>query len=572
MILTSLRDMAARERLLENADYAPQAVRWGIQIGDGGAFLGLMDTVSDAGPKKKAAPITLLIPRRAGRTSKAVADFLVDKSEYVLGVQPEETAPDDRRKSEELEVRRELFKARIADAAARTGAEELRVTAAFLGRADSVTRCIEELQMRRFAPNDLLAFRYHGDWVHDGSAARSYFSGVRKIIQGGQAQCLVCGTEQTPVDKHPQVQVPGGGSSGISLVSFNKDAFESYGWSRNANASVCQSCADAYTSALTRSLRDGYLGPGGEKLGKRSVRLNSDTTAVYWADAASEVVDLFASLFNEPKPDEVKQVLESVYAGVSPGGTDGRLYCLLLSGGQGRATVRGYHTGSLAGVERNVCDWFQLATVDDRPVPLMWLLRSLAVRQKDENLPPGIVTEIFLSILFDRPFPRWVLHAALLRSRAERDVTRERAVLMAAYLSRARGGERKEIGMALDENNRDTAYLLGRLLAKLERLQRDAQGAKNSTVNRYFAAASTRPVTVFPPMIRLAQHHLRKLKPGLAFHINREIGELLEGVTGFPASLAAPQQAEFALGYYHQREFRPAPKAETKTEDQESGE
>jgi CRISPR-associated protein Csd1 len=433
-----------------------------------------------------------------------------------------------------------------------------------------MNKCIGELRERGFAANDLIAFRYLGNWVHDEVNVREYFSSTRSTSNSQRLQCLICGVEETPVDKHPQIQVPGGGSSGIALVSFNASAFESYGWSRNSNAPVCRTCADAYTSALTRSLRDGYLGASGEKLGKRSVRLNSNTSAVYWADAPSKVVDLFASLFNEPKPEAVKETLVSVYQGLRPQRVDGKLYCLLLSGGQGRATVRGYHTGSLASVEENVANWFRLASVDDRPVPLIWLLRSLAVRQKDENLPPSLATEVFLGILFNRPLPRWILNAALLRSRSERTVTRERAVLFAAYLSRSRGRERKEVGMALDEDNRSTAYLLGRLLAKLERLQRDAQGTRNSTVNRYFAAASTRPVTVFPAMIRLAQHHLRKLKPGLATHINREIGELLAGIAAFPANLAAPQQAEFALGYYHQRECRPSVVDIVKSENQEN--
>ncbi|MFN0106990.1 MAG: type I-C CRISPR-associated protein Cas8c/Csd1 [Bryobacteraceae bacterium] len=560
MILASLKDLAVREGLLENADYEPKPVRWRINVSDAGEFLGLLDTLGDAATGKKPQAVSLMIPRRAGRTVKPVADFLVDKSEYVLGIYP-----DGQRDAAALLRKQALFREQVSLAAQSTGLPSLRAVARFLESSEAVGKCIEELQSRVYASNDLLAFFYRGEWTHDASEVRDYFASIRSPVVGETLQCLICGKLRTPVDKHPQVQISGGSSSGISLVSFNAPAFESYGWIRNANAPVCRPCADAYTSALTRNLKDGYLGPGGEKLGKRSIRLNDNTTAVYWADTSSDVVDLFASLFSAPKPEAVKEVLTAAFQGSSPPRLGARLYCLLLSGGQGRATVRGYHTGSLEAVERNVRDWFRLATVEDRPVPLMWLLRSLAVRQKDENLPAGLVTEIFLSILFNRPLPRWVLHAALLRSRAEGKVIKERAVLLAAYLSRARESERKEIGMSLDSNNREAAYLLGRLLAKLERLQRDAQGAGKSAANRYFAAASTRPVTVFPAMIRLAQHHLRKLKPGLAFHINREIGELMGDIAQFPTSLAAAQQAEFALGYYHQREFRPAAKPEFTT-------
>ena len=51
---------------------------------------------------------------------------------------------------------------------------------------------------------------------------------------------LICGATAVPVDKHPAVKIPGGTTSGIALVSFNSDAFESYGLSRNDNAPVCR--------------------------------------------------------------------------------------------------------------------------------------------------------------------------------------------------------------------------------------------------------------------------------------------------------------------------------------------
>ena len=100
MILQSLRDLALREHLLELPDFEPKEVAWVITVGDGGEFLGLSNTVAEAEPKGKPRRKKMLIPRQSGRTSGREAEFLVDKSEYVLGVEP-----NNGRDSEELEKR-----------------------------------------------------------------------------------------------------------------------------------------------------------------------------------------------------------------------------------------------------------------------------------------------------------------------------------------------------------------------------------------------------------------------------------------------------------------------------------
>ena len=98
--------------------------------------------------------------------------------------------------------------------------------------------------------------------------------------------------------------------------------------------------------------------------------------------------------------------------------------------------------------------------------------------------------------------------------------------------------------MSLDKENIQPAYRLGRLLAVLERLQGDAQRSLNKTiVDRYYGAASTRPGTVFPALIRLAQHHFPKVSsPG--FH-QANLGEVLDGIATFPATLSLEQQGLF---------------------------
>jgi CRISPR-associated protein Csd1 len=54
------------------------------------------------------------------------------------------------------------------------------------------------------------------------------------------------------------------------------------------------------------------------------------------------------------------------------------------------------------------------------------------------------------------------------------------------------------------------------------------------------------------------QHHLTKLKQekaGLAVILDKEVTELCSQINQFPAILNLEQQGQFALGYYHQKQF-----------------
>ena len=112
--------------------------------------------------------------------------------------------------------------------------------------------------------------------------------------------------------------------------------------------------------------------------------------------------------------------------------------------------------------------------------------------------------------------------------------------------------------MSLDAENKNIGYRLGRLFAVLERIQEAANPGLNATIkDRYFASASSAPVTVFGNLMRLAQHHLSKIKkekPGYAVCLEKLLQEIVDGLTVFPAHLSLDDQGQFAIGYYHQRQ------------------
>src|SRR6185312_17165939 len=86
-----------------------------------------------------------------------------------------------------------------------------------------------------------VAFRLEGDarFIHDRAAAREalLLAEAGADGHGTAGMCLVTGETRPIARLHPSIKgVPGAQSSGAALVSFNLDAFTSYGKTQGGNA------------------------------------------------------------------------------------------------------------------------------------------------------------------------------------------------------------------------------------------------------------------------------------------------------------------------------------------------
>ena len=205
MILQSLVAMAQRENLVEDPSYQSGEVSFAIVLAPDGRFLQLMDLRVESGKRKVGKKMP--IPKRTGRTVNDQEDFLVDKAEYVLGVEP-----DGKRSNEKLALRLGLFRAAVERAAAATQRPELRAVGAFLDVPEARQRCIGEAESLGYKSNHLFCFEVGGRFVQDLPEVKRYWAAgtAAENRQSGRKQCLVCGEEGEPVDKHPQIKVAGG--------------------------------------------------------------------------------------------------------------------------------------------------------------------------------------------------------------------------------------------------------------------------------------------------------------------------------------------------------------------------
>ena len=385
-------------------------------------------------------------------------------------------------------------------------------------------------------------------------------------------QCLVTGRLDRLARLHPSIKgVHGGKPSGANLVSFNLDAFTSFGWEQGGNAPVGERAAHAYVAALNRLL---------DRDNDRHRLVQGDTTFVFWAAAPRPMEARFGHLLGglleapvESDGAPVRQTLEAVRRGLAPDLSDQTpFYVLGIAPNAARLAVRFWHEGTVAGMARRILEHFaDLDIAGMNAVPSLWALMGAAAIDGDpkrlqDNLRGKLAAEVMRAVLTGRPYPATLLARAVERSRCERTVRPVRAALVKAVLNRrirSLGSTEREVTVSLDPDNTNPGYRLGRLFAVLEGIQRSAQPGINTTIrDRYFAAAVATPRAVFAALMGLKNAHLKKLrrsKAALAGYFENLIDEIVSGLPadgGFPAHLSLDDQGRFIVGYHHQRSHR----------------
>lgn len=407
--------------------------------------------------------------------------------------------------------------------------------------------------------------------------------------------CLVTGQSNIPIAlTHTATKgILGTQTSGANLVSFNKPSFNSYNKKQGQNAPVSKFVTSAYGKAL-KHLIDSE---------ENKVRIG-DSTTVFWAERkVQNNYDLekqFRWFIDEPpvyNPDcgilAVKGLYESIKSGKIPIEENNRFYVLGLAPNAGRIAVRFWRVDTVTEIGNKILQHYEdfkieHASFDSQYCTLNDILSSIAIETSDlkksnkvyfhgkfYDVPPNLAGKVIQSILDGTPYPDTLLNLCINRIRAEvskkdrngksiSNVTRTRAAILKAYLNRKiRFNENNsitEVKMSLDLDNNDIGYLLGRLFSALEIIQERSAGGHgklNSTIrDRYYGAFSSTPVTVLPILMKLKKHHIGKMDVGLQRWYEDKIMGIMDGINAkkIPSHMTMNEQAQFAIGYYHQRQ------------------
>ena len=570
MILSALNDYYHRmvgdpDASMPKPGFSEEKISFALMIDGLGAFKSLVDLRLTSG--KKVVPRKMIVPAAEKRSGKSVVpNFLWDNSGYVLCV-------DGKGKPNRTQKTFEAFRQRHHEIADTTQCLRIQAVAAFLDEWSSDKA--DSLVLREALLDQNVIFWMEGDEapIHEHPEVLAVWERLRADTDTGgySASCLVTG-EVGPIARlHPSIKgVFGGQPAGCAIVSFNLDAFVSYGKEQSFNAPVGEKAAFAYTTALNYLLK---------RENHRSLSIG-DTSTVFWAEKNTPAEDLLASMLdlsNGPEEGEgdpiwgrdiqtaerVRSLLRAFLEGrplkpllgdIDP---DVQFYILGLAPNQSRLSVRFWCTATFGELVEKVSGHYEALRIEmqypnQSEFPALWqILLETAVQQKRENIPPMLSGALSRSVLTGTRYPESLYSAVLGRVRVDKQVNYIRAAIIKACLIRNHPEKAGEITMALNPDRKDIPYLLGRLFSLLEKAQSDALGKLNTTIrHRYFSSASATPSVVFPQLLRLAQHHIAKAEYG--GYMDRKIQDVVEYIDGFPSRLSPQEQGIFTIGYYHQ--------------------
>lgn len=531
------------------------------------------------------------VPEQVKRSSGVAPNYLCDNCNYVFGL-GQKNKPD---KPERIKQCFAAFVSLHQDILTGVNDKGAQALLKFLSKWDAnkaashpvVSRHLEQLM-----EGGCLVFKLEGleGCLHERDPMTKAWSDYQyNQASEVKAQCLVTGKLSNIAKLHSNIKgVTGAQSSGAALVSFNQNSFTSYGKEQSFNAPVSEEASFGYTTALNYLLGSG----------RHRIRIG-DTTTVFWAERSTDgrEEDLLQALFfpnleesngediekeeSAPKDETLKtvrdpqttQLLHDILARVKDGrpvaedlagvDPDTTFYILGLAPNAARLAVRYWHVDRYGRFIEKLClHHGDLAVIKAHPnqpdfISISSILRETAPQKDKKRISPLLGGVLMRSILLGTPYPMALYNAIISRIRADQEVNYTRAAVIKACLKRNRRfyqlESEVELTLALNELNRKTSYMLGRLFALLEKAQQDANPGINATIrDRYFGAASAAPGSVFPILLRLAQHHISKAEYG--WNTDKRIEEVIAEIERFPAHLSLEEQGEFVLGYYQQRQ------------------
>lgn len=380
------------------------------------------------------------------------------------------------------------------------------------------------------------------------------------------AQCAITGEEAPIARIHGKIRgVSGGLATGNVLISYKNPSENSYGNEQSYNSNISQGAMRKYTEALNYLLK-----------GRDHKITIDDITVIFWAMSKDSGYEdnVMAMLMGQPEGQDGIKTEEMIKDLLSRGSQLGiterevedkfndidenvDFYIAGLKPNSSRLSVKFILRKRYGDILMNIARFQGEIQVKEplKVVPLYWIKGEMvSPKSSNEKVNPDLMTKLFEAVMYNNRFPVALLETLIRRVKTDKYINDTRAGLIKAYLNR---NEKEEIKLALDYENRNQAYLCGRLFAVLEWLQKRALGDLNTTIkDKYFASAAAKPATVFPKLLTLAQAHIKKLDGERnKVYYNKLIGQIINEINDeFPITLSLVDQGKFIIGYYQQNQ------------------
>lgn len=391
-----------------------------------------------------------------------------------------------------------------------------------------------------------------------------FYSKNQNVPGEFEAQCAITGEKTSIARIHGKIKgLADGATTGNVLIGFNNPSDTSYGNKQSYNSNISEKAMKKYTEALNFLLKN-----SAHKI------ILDDITVCFWAMDGGDnhektLKELLMKSSKEKSAEEIDALLKSILQrGAQTKITleelekvdetldaDIDFYIVGLKPNSSRISIKFIYRKKFGTLLMNVVRFQEELQISNEINVIS--LKSIndackSPKSSTEKINPSLFASVFESALYNKPYSQSILATIVRRAKTDKEIDKVKAGVIKAYLMR---NEKEEMTVALNRGNQDQAYLCGRLFAVLERIQEQAAGGKlNSTIkDRYFASATSKPASVFPTLIKLEQHHLKKLPEGSQVFYSKIISEIMDGLENeFPTLLSLTNQGKFIVGYYQQ--------------------
>lgn len=498
------------------------------------------------------------------RSSGMKPILLVDKADYVFG------ASDEKKHEKRSKERHQAYLDLLESYLHYDDDQDIQLLYKCLENHDEIA-CL--LQKHEVKMNEHIYFRIRGDeYLHEKPKVRQFWE---KHIEPQSKKasedliCMYCGEVGPVMERHTINFLIG--PDRTKLISANENAYESHGLKNSQIAPTCYRCEQKYGKALEYLLtpHKGKL-PGGPHM----FRLG-DLTFVHWIHPEGRLQGDFGVTMNPQNQGEndMKRLLNEIFKG-EEGVYQTKNFCILtLSANKGRLVVQDYTENDAADLKANIQRFFnaQEGLGVDRYYGIYALASTMYI-DATKQMQKYVLKEWMNWFLHGTPLSDRILWPLLKQIQVDGTMYPNQAAAVNSCLV-SKEKQKGEEDMHIQE--RSEAYKIGKLFAVLEKIQKEAINSNNTIATKYFSAASTTPASIIGILIKNAQHHLTKIGNsetgmGLAVYYDKKITEIYGEIEAYPPLLNATGQAEFAMGYYHEKKdlYTPKNKEEGDAQDE----
>lgn len=401
---------------------------------------------------------------------------------------------------------------------------------------------------------DVILFRTEaGEFPHEDNKVKKFWGDFlfnSSSKKENNSVCFICGRSAPAVKRHTiEFSL---GKERTKLISANESAYFSYGLENSEIAPTCFECEQKYGQALSYLLRK-YTNK--KQHGGPHMMEISNVTYVYWTRQNDPETTSMFTFLSDPDPDAVRSILSSPFKRAENHGSLDRICILALSANKARMVVRDYAEPPVWKVKNQIRQFFDAQQIVGAPKPAsIYLLAACMYRDGRKEMQKEDVQDWMNWAIYGKRLSGRIIAKMVKRIQARGGMAWIHAAAIKSWLI---SQKKEEWTVDLDQARITPPYLCGRLFAVLEAVQYEAVKGNDTIASRFYAAASSTPRTIFGLLMRNSKWHLSKIsKENKGYEVRYQ--QRIQLITGqlkeFPAVLDLQGQAEFALGYYHERQ------------------